>query len=158
MYCERRWCRDLYITGFLMYIFKVKLMLVWMRARRHSGSQLYGVRSFLIRCAVWGLVAWPVACGAENMCVSMVVVYLCLRVSLYWGYISLGTYLCSKCQYVLVLLFYTWVRVGSCGWWPYLLLLCCSLVCSWFLSLYSLQSVFTLVIILMFITLDLLPV
>jgi len=66
----------------------IKLMLVWMRARRLSGSSLYGVRSFLIRCAVWGLVAWSVACGVGNVCVSVVVVYLCLRVSLYWGYKS----------------------------------------------------------------------
>jgi len=38
MHCARTWCRDLYITGFIMYKFKVKLMLVWMRARRLSGS------------------------------------------------------------------------------------------------------------------------
>ena len=140
MYCARTWCRDLYITGFIIYKFKVKLMLVWMTAHRLSGSQLYGVLSFfIIRCAVWGLVAWSLACGAGNVCVSMVVVYLCLRVSLYWGYINVGTYLCYRCQYVLVFLFYPWLRVGSCGWWPSLFLLCCSHVCSWFLSLYSLQ-------------------
>jgi len=34
MYCARTWCRDLYITGFIMY--KVKLMLVWIRARQRT--------------------------------------------------------------------------------------------------------------------------
>jgi len=29
MHCARTWCRDLYITGFIMYKFKVKLMLVY---------------------------------------------------------------------------------------------------------------------------------
>ena len=36
MYCARTLCRDLYITGFIMYKFKVKLMLVWMTARRRA--------------------------------------------------------------------------------------------------------------------------
>ena len=80
MYCARTWCRDLYIMGFIMYKFKVKLILVWVRAHRLSGSELCGVRSFfLIRCAVWGLVAWSLACRAENVCVSMVSMFGVIR-------------------------------------------------------------------------------
>jgi len=53
MYCARAWCRDLYITGFILY-----KMMMWMRARRLSGPMV--VRSavlFLnkVRC-VGGLV------------------------------------------------------------------------------------------------------
>ena len=59
MYCARAWCRDLYVTGFILY----KMM--WMRACRLSGPMvvLYVVRSFsLTRCAVWGAwLAWSLA-------------------------------------------------------------------------------------------------
>jgi len=68
MYCARTWCRDLYITGFIMYKFKVKLMLVWMRARPLSGFVV--VRSAVlllnkVRCVGLGSV---VSCLRGRKC------------------------------------------------------------------------------------------
>jgi len=89
MYCARAWCRDLYITGFILY-----KMMMWMRARRLSGPMV--VRSavlFLnkVRC-VGGLVGM-ISCLRGRKCVceysgGIALVYLCLRIFLYWGYKS----------------------------------------------------------------------
>jgi len=94
MYCARAWCRDLYITGFILY----KMM--WMRACRLSGPMV--VRSavlFLneVRC-VGGLVG-VVSCLCSGVSMSSL---FCFVPGWEWVRVFFTTVYCWRKQYTVV--------------------------------------------------------